>query len=260
LRPVVNIVQQQSSLHSSKPSRHFSRIVVDNISGCQHSWQLGTRRSLQLIRSLMAQPTKALSTRSHSRAPALMLVENGTSLARRVVTRQSARQATTSLGEEESSPMPDSVPSKNSDKRRKAVAPKKINSLSSPATKKVKVEKIPTSVTPSPKSSKRSTKGVRVVASKKSPARKRKSPSKSSKLEPGSKSPPNGWQDIYSLVEELRQDRTAPVDSDGSEALPETTKGDKTYRFQVLIALMLSSQTKDAVVGDTMQEHVVRRI
>lgn len=86
-----------------------------------------------------------------------------------------------------------------------------------------------------------------VKKQKKSP--KRKLPSK-----PVSKSPPKGWLDIYQLVEELRQDRSAPVDSDGSEALPEKQFGPETFRFQVLIALMLSSQTKDAVVGDTMRK------
>jgi endonuclease-3 len=55
-------------------------------------------------------------------------------------------------------------------------------------------------------------------------------------------------------VEELREDRSAPVDTDGSEALPETDKGEKVYRFQVLVALMLSSQTKDAVVGQAMRD------
>lgn len=65
--------------------------------------------------------------------------------------------------------------------------------------------------------------------------------------------PPKDWESIYELVEELRQDRSAPVDTDGSEALPQRTYGNKTFRFQVLIALMLSSQTKDAVVGETMR-------
>lgn len=69
-----------------------------------------------------------------------------------------------------------------------------------------------------------------------------------------SKSPPKDWLATYTLVEELREDRSAPVDSDGSEALPEKGKGPETYRFQVLVALMLSSQTKDAVVGDTMRK------
>ena len=67
--------------------------------------------------------------------------------------------------------------------------------------------------------------------------------------------PPNeDWQAIYQLVEELRSDRTAPVDTNGSEALPQKDLGEKTYRFQVLIALMLSSQTKDNVVGETMRQ------
>jgi endonuclease-3 len=65
--------------------------------------------------------------------------------------------------------------------------------------------------------------------------------------------PPKDWESIYELVEELRQDRSAPVDNHGSEALPQRTHGNKTFRFQVLIALMLSSQTKDAIVGETMR-------
>lgn len=54
-------------------------------------------------------------------------------------------------------------------------------------------------------------------------------------------------------MEELRADKSAPLDTDGGEAVPERHLGDKVYRFQVLVALMLSSQTKDAVVGETMR-------
>lgn len=64
---------------------------------------------------------------------------------------------------------------------------------------------------------------------------------------------PRDWEAIYSVVEELREDRSAPVDTNGSEALPQRDLGDKVFRFQVLIALMLSSQTKDAVVGDAIR-------
>jgi endonuclease-3 len=96
-------------------------------------------------------------------------------------------------------------------------------------------------------------------SSKKSPPKSSsKSPRKRPKIEPGSLQPPPNWERIYSLVTELRSDRTAPVDSDGAEALPQKHLGEVVYRFQVLIALMLSSQTKDAVVGETMralQEH-----
>jgi len=83
-----------------------------------------------------------------------------------------------------------------------------------------------------------------------------KSPSRSPRrvrIEPGTLKPPANWEKIYSLVEELRADRSAPVDTDGGEALPEKHLGEVVYRFQVLTALMLSSQTKDAVVGETMR-------
>ena len=43
------------------------------------------------------------------------------------------------------------------------------------------------------------------------------------------------------------------MDTNGSEALPQKHLGLATFRFQVLIALMLSSQTKDMVVGDAMR-------
>lgn len=79
------------------------------------------------------------------------------------------------------------------------------------------------------------------------------SPRKRIKIEPGSLAPPDDWERVYKLVEELRSDRTAPCDTDGGEALPEKHLGPKVYRFQVLTALMLSSQTKDAVVGETMR-------
>ena len=90
---------------------------------------------------------------------------------------------------------------------------------------------------------------------KRKPPAASETPRKRPKIEPGSLPPPEeGWEDIYNLVEELRKDRTAPVDHDGAEQLPEKTKGEKVYRFQVLVALMLSSQTKDAVVGMTMRK------
>ena len=87
------------------------------------------------------------------------------------------------------------------------------------------------------------------------PTKKAKSPRKPTpKIEAGSLKPPKGWLSIYTLVEELRADKTAPVDAVGAEALPERIHGEKVFRFQVLIALMLSSQTKDAIVGETMKK------
>lgn len=91
---------------------------------------------------------------------------------------------------------------------------------------------------------------------KSSPARKSNkftSPRKQTKIEPGSLPPPANWERTYKLVEELRSDRTAPVDTDGGHELPERHLGPAVHRFQILTALMLSSQTKDAVVGETMR-------
>ena len=74
------------------------------------------------------------------------------------------------------------------------------------------------------------------------------------RIEVGSLPPPtNNWLSTYNLVVELRADKTAPLDYDGGHALPEKHRGDVIYRYQVLTALMLSSQTKDAVVGDAMR-------
>ena len=107
-----------------------------------------------------------------------------------------------------------------------------------------------------PSTPKRTPKKSASVKTPGSSARKRTP--RTPKIEPGSLDPPKGWEGIWSLAEELREDRSAPVDTDGGHELPERHRGEKVWRFQVLVALMLSSQTKDAVVGNTMralQEH-----
>lgn len=72
--------------------------------------------------------------------------------------------------------------------------------------------------------------------------------------EPLSRAPPANWEEIYSIVEELRKDRTAPCDKMGAEAMGALGNGDvRAFRFQVLLALLLSSQTKDAVVGEAVR-------
>jgi endonuclease-3 len=62
---------------------------------------------------------------------------------------------------------------------------------------------------------------------------------------------PAGWQDTYSLVTELRSDRSAPCDGDGCEALGDRSSA--SFRFHVLVSLMLSSQTKDAIVAEAVR-------
>ena len=73
------------------------------------------------------------------------------------------------------------------------------------------------------------------------------------RIEPGSLEPPEDYNKVYRLVEELRSDRTAPIDVDGCSELGQRDRGDVVFRFQTLIALMLSSQTKDAVVGEAIR-------
>jgi endonuclease-3 len=90
-----------------------------------------------------------------------------------------------------------------------------------------------------------------VPRKKASPVAARAKRSLKKKLQP--RDPPLDWEATFELVHELRADRTAPVDSDGAEQLGQVELGPKVWRFQVLVALLLSSQTKDAVVGDAMR-------
>lgn len=118
------------------------------------------------------------------------------------------------------------------------------------ATKKTK--------SPSPITPEQTKKGGEIVTTpmkRRSPPKKSKStsPRKRVKIVPGSLDPPENWEKVYKMVEELRSDRSAPVDTDGGHELPEKQHGPVVHRFQVLTALMLSSQTKDGVVGQTMK-------
>ena len=64
--------------------------------------------------------------------------------------------------------------------------------------------------------------------------------------------PPAGWRATYDLIVELRADRTAVVDTMGSEALSELCASAAEMEYQTLVSLMLSSQTKDTVNAATM--------
>ena len=81
----------------------------------------------------------------------------------------------------------------------------------------------------------------------------RKGRSKSKQKATVKRKAPKDWRKAYDMICELRADRTAPVDTLGAEALaePGITQADREY--QTLVALMLSSQTKDQVVGACMR-------
>jgi len=65
--------------------------------------------------------------------------------------------------------------------------------------------------------------------------------------------PPPNWEEIYILVQEMRRSRLAPVDTMGCETLAEEQSSPRDKRFQTLIALMLSSQTKDTTNAIAMR-------
>ncbi|CAK9300437.1 unnamed protein product, partial [Gordionus sp. m RMFG-2023] len=50
----------------------------------------------------------------------------------------------------------------------------------------------------------------------------------------------------------MRKNRNAPVDKYGAECLSDKKLDSKTQRFQTLVALMLSSQTKDQITAEVM--------
>jgi endonuclease III len=66
--------------------------------------------------------------------------------------------------------------------------------------------------------------------------------------------PPSNWETMYNTVKKMREDNpTAPVDTMGCAELYWRASSPIDRRFQTLIALMLSSQTKDTVTAVAMQ-------
>ncbi|CAG8433005.1 6307_t:CDS:2 [Ambispora gerdemannii] len=59
--------------------------------------------------------------------------------------------------------------------------------------------------------------------------------------------PPVNWEQVYQSIKEYRLGINAPVDTMGCERLAE-----QTSRFQTLVALMLSSQTKDQITAEAI--------
>ena len=61
--------------------------------------------------------------------------------------------------------------------------------------------------------------------------------------------PPPNWERVYELTREMRLRTPAPVDTMGCERLADKADSPKNQRFQTLVSLMLSSQTKDTVTA-----------
>ncbi|KAL1960546.1 hypothetical protein VTO42DRAFT_7125 [Malbranchea cinnamomea] len=86
-------------------------------------------------------------------------------------------------------------------------------------------------------------------SSRRLPARKSRAADGSVVVEP-----PSNWEQMYSIVKEMRlRNPTAPVDTMGCAELYWRSSSPRDRRFHTLIALMLSSQTKDTVTAVAMQ-------
>jgi endonuclease-3 len=87
------------------------------------------------------------------------------------------------------------------------------------------------------------------------PKRAKRQPAKRVTSAPGDIKiePPPGWEALYALTAQMRSTWPAPVDTMGCESLAEDSRSPRDRRFQTLVALMLSSQTKDTVTAVAMK-------
>ncbi|EGD83117.1 hypothetical protein PTSG_12076 [Salpingoeca rosetta] len=66
------------------------------------------------------------------------------------------------------------------------------------------------------------------------------------------RAPPN-WETVYNNIKTMRSKRDAPVDTMGCEVLADPSADGPTQRFHILVALMLSSQTKDELTSKAVR-------
>lgn len=63
---------------------------------------------------------------------------------------------------------------------------------------------------------------------------------------------PLSWKQQMANIKMMRSDRNAPVDTMGCDVISDDKAEPQVYRYQVLLSLMLSSQTKDQVTSAAM--------
>ncbi|GAM87803.1 hypothetical protein ANO11243_058310 [Dothideomycetidae sp. 11243] len=136
----------------------------------------------------------------------------------------------------------------------------------------VKIE--PTSAASSPATNRRSSRKIGLISdledgvtfedndglfprpTRRLPAKRIKGPDGDVSVEP----PPN-WERVYNITAEMRKRRVAAVDTMGCENLADDKRSPLDRRLQTLVALMLSSQTKDPVTAaaiKNMQDNLPR--
>lgn len=70
--------------------------------------------------------------------------------------------------------------------------------------------------------------------------------------------PPADWRNLFDRVTKYRKVLPAPVDTIGCHCLKDCNAPEETQRFHTLVALMLSSQTKDEVTAGAMYTLIKR--
>jgi endonuclease-3 len=65
--------------------------------------------------------------------------------------------------------------------------------------------------------------------------------------------PPRNWEQLLSTVTAMRRGLEAPVDTIGCHKLHDSSAPVQDQRFQILVALMLSSQTRDQCTSEAMR-------
>lgn len=86
------------------------------------------------------------------------------------------------------------------------------------------------------------------------PSQPKRKPAKRIKGEPLSLDPPANWEKMYEITANMRKSIQAPVDTMGCETLALKDIPPVDQRLQTLVALMLSSQTKDTVTAVAMHK------
>lgn len=61
------------------------------------------------------------------------------------------------------------------------------------------------------------------------------------------------WRKMFNLLKEMRANIVAPVDTIGCASLADFSESPKVIRFQILVSLLLSSQTKDEVTAAAVE-------
>jgi endonuclease-3 len=135
-----------------------------------------------------------------------------------------------------------SVPDSGSEGEAQRASKKRKRGQNAPIVVKQEIQETSIDTVASPK------KGTQAKKARRAPAKKVKGSDGGVKIEP-----PANWEEIYTLTREMRNANIAPVDTMGCESLADKNRTPRDQRFQTLIALMLSSQTKDTVTAPVMR-------